>query len=277
MMDQSKAFFSYSRDDSEFVLRLANDLKKRDVDIWVDQLDIPPGAKWDIEIEKALNHSAFFIVILSAKSVSSDNVMDELSFAIEEKKIIIPVKTDSCPVPFRIRRIQHVDFINNYAEGLERLVKTLEYFYNQAAETKQDGPEVVIKAGSKKQIARQKKVTFGAKGFLSPEEIKQVIGEMIDANEGVRNTLLIFKTTTQQTWLVSTSKRLFCLLDEDETRNNGELIMWQMPIKDSRKNIQTDPHKKYSGLVSIGERKNWLYSTSLFPDPSILVERIKNL
>ena len=48
------AFVSYSRTDSEFALRLAQDLKAADANIWLDQLDIPPGKPWDDAIEDAL-------------------------------------------------------------------------------------------------------------------------------------------------------------------------------------------------------------------------------
>lgn len=50
-------FFSYSRSDSEFVLKLAKDLRDAGVSIWLDQLDIAPGSHWDASIEKALHTS----------------------------------------------------------------------------------------------------------------------------------------------------------------------------------------------------------------------------
>ena len=42
--DAPAAFFSYSRDDSEFALRLAEDLKAAGAAVWIDQLDIEPGS-----------------------------------------------------------------------------------------------------------------------------------------------------------------------------------------------------------------------------------------
>ena len=44
--DAPTAFFSYSRDDSEFALRLAEDLKAAGAGVWIDQLDIQPGQRW---------------------------------------------------------------------------------------------------------------------------------------------------------------------------------------------------------------------------------------
>ena len=37
-MNAQKTFFSYSRDDSEFVLKLAKDLRAASVNVWLDQL-----------------------------------------------------------------------------------------------------------------------------------------------------------------------------------------------------------------------------------------------
>ena len=43
----SRLFFSYSRADGEFVLKLASDLRAAGIDLWLDQEDIPPGERWD--------------------------------------------------------------------------------------------------------------------------------------------------------------------------------------------------------------------------------------
>ncbi len=43
MTEESKAFFSYSRLDAEFALKLAKDLRNAGASVWIDQLDISPG------------------------------------------------------------------------------------------------------------------------------------------------------------------------------------------------------------------------------------------
>ena len=39
--EKPKVFFCYARADSEFALKLANDLRSAGANIWIDQLDIP--------------------------------------------------------------------------------------------------------------------------------------------------------------------------------------------------------------------------------------------
>ena len=119
------AFFSYCREDSAFALRLAADLKAAGANVWLDQLDIVPGQRWDRAVEDALTGCPRMLVILSPASVSSTNVMDEVSFALEEKKVVIPVFYKDCVIPFRLRRVQYVDFRVDYARGLQELIKTL--------------------------------------------------------------------------------------------------------------------------------------------------------
>ena len=86
------AFFSYSRDDSEFTLRLAGDLKAAGAKVWLDQLDIEAGQNWPLVIQDALSNAQRVLVVLSPSAVKSSNVMNEVTFALEEGE-----EGDSCP------------------------------------------------------------------------------------------------------------------------------------------------------------------------------------
>ena len=134
-MSVQKIFFSYSRSDSPFALTLAKDLREAGADIWIDQLDIPAGTHWDAAVEKALNSSAYVLVILSNASTASTNVMDEVSFALESGKKIIPVLLEDCLAPFRLRRLQRIDFTADYTTGFSQLVITLNLAIGNTAKT----------------------------------------------------------------------------------------------------------------------------------------------
>jgi TPR repeat protein len=123
--DVPSAFFSYSREDSDFALKLAADLKAAGADVWIDRLDIKPGQWWDKSVEEALNRCPRMLVILSPASVNSKNVLDEVSFALEEQKTVLPILYRDCHIPFRLRRVQYVDFTEDYAEALKRLLDAL--------------------------------------------------------------------------------------------------------------------------------------------------------
>ena len=123
--DVPSAFFSYSREDTEFAFKLAKDLKAAGANVWLDQLDIKPGEWWDRAVEDAVTHCPRMLIVLSPASVNSKNVMDEVSFALEENKTIIPILHRDCQIPFRLRRVQRVDFRTDYAEALKQLLEAL--------------------------------------------------------------------------------------------------------------------------------------------------------
>jgi len=117
---QRKTFLSYSRANKDFAVKLAKELKSEGFDIWLDQLDIPLGARWDREVEKALRASDIFMIILTTASVDSENVLDEIGYAIDTSKRILPILLENCEVPLRLRRLQYVDFTNkSFDEGVK--------------------------------------------------------------------------------------------------------------------------------------------------------------
>jgi hypothetical protein len=124
-MSNDRTFVSYSRADSPFAVKLASDLRANGASVWIDQLDIAAGARWDDAIEEGLRRSARVIVLLSPKAVASQNVLDEVSFAMDEGKTLVPVLVERCTVPMRLRRLQYVDFTSGYETALGRLLVTL--------------------------------------------------------------------------------------------------------------------------------------------------------
>jgi hypothetical protein len=118
-------FLSYSRSDERFALRLANDLRARGVAMWVDQLDIRPSEHWDRAIERAVAACSGLVVVLSPRSVASDNVADEISFAIDNGKSVLPVMIEKCALPLRITRMHVIDATSNYEKAVQQCVGEL--------------------------------------------------------------------------------------------------------------------------------------------------------
>jgi hypothetical protein len=103
-------FICYSRKDEDFVLKLAANLKREGIPIWLDQWDIPTGANWNRTIEKALNECTRLLVVISPSSIDSDEVQSEWLSALDEKKIVVPILYQPCRIPFRLKPIQYIDF-----------------------------------------------------------------------------------------------------------------------------------------------------------------------
>jgi hypothetical protein len=72
-----------------------------------------------------LNEANAVIAILSPASVKSQNVMDEVSYAISQGKSIVPLMIEKCAIPFRLARLQYIDFTGDYDAAFPRLLKAL--------------------------------------------------------------------------------------------------------------------------------------------------------
>ena len=131
--DKQRTFISYPRKNAEFALKLARELKSAGFDVWFDQLDIPAGARWDDEVQKALAECGIFLVVLTPEAIESENVKDEIGYAIDSRKRILPVLLKPCNIPFRLRRFHYVDFtMLDYDLGIETAEKLLTSLINES-------------------------------------------------------------------------------------------------------------------------------------------------
>lgn len=130
---RASCFMSYSREDSSFASKLSLDLRAEGINVWRDEDDIPSGASWDKEIESALTKTTHILFLVSPKSVASRTVTDEISFAIERNKIVIPCIIASAEIPMRVRRHQWIDFDKGYDVALSKLLRELREWSSNAA------------------------------------------------------------------------------------------------------------------------------------------------
>ena len=118
--EKREYFLSYSRTDEDVALRLANDLIAAGVSVWVDQYDIRASQHWDSAIEEAVRRCGGMLVILSPRSVCSPNVADEVAFALEAGKCVIPFLIEKCTMPLRMTRLQLIDATVDYDRALRK-------------------------------------------------------------------------------------------------------------------------------------------------------------
>lgn len=121
----TQCFISYAREDEAFARQLAANLRKRGTRVWRDQDDIPKGASWDAEIQKAISRSTHVLLVASPQSVQSPNVLDEIGYALNKDKIVIPLMIADCELPLRVHRAQWIDFRDKYQIALAELFRQL--------------------------------------------------------------------------------------------------------------------------------------------------------
>src|SRR3954452_13153082 len=101
-------FISYSRRDSQFVGGLAEGLRTRGKDVWIDIEGIRDAEVFPLALQHAIEESDGFVFVISPASVSSEYCMREVGNAVDAGKRIVPidwqqVPDDDVPEPVRVR------------------------------------------------------------------------------------------------------------------------------------------------------------------------------
>ena len=120
---------------------------------------------------------------------------------------------------------------------------------------------------------RIKKFFLGRGYFKTADEVIDIVAQSdnFDSSNETKvktDALLIFQTLKQQTWLVSSTKRLYCVLDDID--KGFTKIQWSIPSHELClngkiiANISTQDKTRETGLLNLNERKNWLFSKKLF-------------
>jgi hypothetical protein len=110
MTDQ--IFISYSKKDSDFAHKLADDLEAAGFKVWIDK-SIGGGDLWRETIEKNLKAASQVIIVVSPNSMGSQWVQHEGSLAYGWGKKLYPIliePTDTLP-PW-LEEYQWIDFVN---------------------------------------------------------------------------------------------------------------------------------------------------------------------
>jgi len=112
-------FISHSHEDADFVSRhIRTPLEQYGLDTWYSTKDIPPGAVWREEIQKALNTCKWFLIVLTPESVGSTEVRQEYEHIRDHRPDvrILPILANDCQltdlrqIDPALSRLQHVDF-----------------------------------------------------------------------------------------------------------------------------------------------------------------------
>lgn len=125
----NRIFLSHANQDAGFAQQLADDLRRHDYDVWMAPYSIEPGEKWVEAIERGLETSGIFLLVMTPNAAKSKWVKDESNYAIELENqgevrfITLDVAEGKMPPMWRLR--QHISFRQDYDEGLRKLLSAL--------------------------------------------------------------------------------------------------------------------------------------------------------
>lgn len=139
MIDRPKVFLSYCHQDLESVQNLYTELKKREVDIWFDKINMR-GGLWKEQIERAIWRSQYFLLCISEYAIErfeeEQSSVQELELieayqiakrVTENELTIIPVRLEECRRGrSQIAQFHQYDFFGDRKEDeTNRLAKNI--------------------------------------------------------------------------------------------------------------------------------------------------------
>ena len=111
--------------DSDKADEIVNILKQMKLNIWIDRTGEYSGRNYKSVIVNTIKQSHIVLFLSSENSNKSENVIKEVSVAVEFKKMIIPIMLDNTPYADSITYdLTGIDYVNyeKEKEQLERKV-----------------------------------------------------------------------------------------------------------------------------------------------------------
>jgi len=125
-----KLLISHSSKDKTFANCLYADLIEQGHNPWLDNRDIKPGQFILKEIQKALKHADYTLMLLSPNTIMSDWVVAEWESAywdeITTPKVkVTPLLIKSCEIPPFQKTRKYLDIRNKHQDSLDYLLKSI--------------------------------------------------------------------------------------------------------------------------------------------------------
>jgi len=142
----TKIFVSYSRRDKATVYEIANELRSHGYEVWTDVTGIPGGATWQYEIEEAIENCDVVIVMWSQAAKRSQWVQNEILFALDLKKKILPFLLAEVRFSISIINLQPINFIGKMEQGIAKFIQAVPLELSESAPPEDEDEESVPQA-----------------------------------------------------------------------------------------------------------------------------------
>ena len=119
------AFISHASEDKPIARRLARDLTKAQLRVWIDHANIRVGDPLADSIQEAIENTTVLVLLWSVSAAESRYVKFEWQAAVHLSKPVIPCRLDHTELPVFLRTILFCDFQGSYAQGRRKLLEAL--------------------------------------------------------------------------------------------------------------------------------------------------------
>ncbi len=309
-MPYADVFISYSHKDNKWkdhvltFMKVMQEAGQFNYEAWHDK-KIDLGKNWENEIDTALNQAKVALLLISPDFLQSNFILKYEVPKLKKRSndgelVMIPLIIRPCPwevfdwlKPIQGYLEDDVILSGCDVHGIEltltKLVREIDRIIADSKSASEEEEEAIV--GSEKV---EKTVEIGeveptgyytsrkdaplktSDGFLTNAGVTDLINNSAP-DENIVGLIPIFKTRKQRTWLVVTSARLFCVLDSERTASAGRRMQWKLSLGEADPVKVRERSKKFTGLVDIGRKRNWLYSMRLHPNSEALKEKIESM
>lgn len=166
-------FISYAREDRAWAEKLYMELRKAELNAWLDVRCIKAGANWKHEIQRAIRLSRHFLLLLSKHSVNKrgfvqKEIKEGLKVLEEFPKnqiFLVPVRLDETePVDEQLHELNWVQLLPDFHDGLSRIMSVFSDLKRHPLKYSGQGTPTIP-------------VTFIHKGEPTVQELPLMLGE----------------------------------------------------------------------------------------------------
>jgi len=180
-------FLSHNSKDKPRVRRVAEELKRAGLRVWLDEWVIAPGDDIYLSIERGLESSRTLVLFLSPAAIGSDWVGLERSTALfrdptNKARRFVPVLLEDCQLPDTLRRYAYLDFRTEEDAGVAALIAASKGMPLATPSPPQAAPPRPAPAPGKKR---------GPRAQPKPQDMGQVLRFGILAAAGFLGFLLV--------------------------------------------------------------------------------------
>lgn len=123
-------FLCHSQKEKPFARRLAKDLERYGLRVWLDEREIRVGDSLRETIEEGINRADFVLVVISRSSLRRQWVRKELNAAFakeikEKRRVLLPVLLEGGSIPGFLADKRYANFSRSYAAGLHDLISSV--------------------------------------------------------------------------------------------------------------------------------------------------------
>lgn len=164
-------FLSHSTKDTNSVNELLTIIEKAGIGCWIAPRNICGGMPYADEIVSAIKQCRIVLLVVSANTLKSEHVLNEIEVAVNNQKIILPFKIDTVEYTpsfqYYLNRKHRIEAIPDPTEYYAELTDTLSYLLNKPediVDTEGDEELIAIRERNRKRLinkTKEKRLSFG--------------------------------------------------------------------------------------------------------------------